>query len=206
MIGTRKPATRPAWWDEFLSRVRVNGGFISDALRAMNLGDNAHVHHRERWPELAQEVDDAVAHGKRAGSIERANRILAAYASGTPLEAAGVGENLTVQNVYLLFERVGMTEQYERIRDARRARTKDYGSGAAFLLEQLDLDAEATEDRQALAYIGMVKAVVEAVTLDSTQLREIGLPGLRNKILRIVGQDFKDEEGFPPFLNWPEEE
>jgi hypothetical protein len=201
VIDVRETVNGPPWWDDFLGRVRRNGGLIRDALTEMDMHPQIHQPHVSKSQNLRDQLDEAVEAGKQSHRVGRAKRILKAYAAGMTLTEAAATEDLHVAQVYVLLENTGLRGEYEKLRDSSNSQKRDYRSGVAFLRRELDRDRHECGDVVALSYIRTVRNVVDVLDRDSAQLRELGVNGLRNAVLRELGVIFADEDDFPKFLN-----
>jgi hypothetical protein len=201
VIDVRDPVTGPPWWDDFLCRIRLNGGLIRDALTEMDMHPQIHQPHVAKSDTLRSQLDEAVEAGKQRHRTNKAKRILQAYAAGMTLTEAAATEDLHVAQVYVLLENTGLRGEYEKLRDSANSQKRDYRSGVAFLRRELDRDREEFADGVTLSYINTVRNVVDVLDRDSAQLRELGVNGLRNAVLRELGVIFADEADFPKFLN-----
>lgn len=195
----------PPWWPKFLEQVRTNGGNVAEALDACGFASKAHYFHTERSAELSAQLEEAKAIGRDTARRALARAILDEFASGKTMSQAASLHGVKSAHAYRLFDELGMQEEQQALRAAQRERVSGYSTGAQWLTQQLDMDSASTSDGTTLAYIAALKQVVEAVALSSAEVKKLGGLGLRNLVLRTIGEAFKDEDDFPPFLQWPDD-
>lgn len=186
--------TRPANWYPFINQLGETGK-VGDAAEQWFGSRSAHTYYIAD-EELRKEYDKAYSAGLVNTKKARVHAVLAEFGSGVPLaEAVKVDKKMSVGRFYQLCEETDLVREYERVRDSWT-----YKGSIPFLLEQLELDSETTDDGPALAAISKLKAIVELCNISFAELEKTRGTVLRDTILREIGAEYEDEDGFPPFL------
>lgn len=198
-MSAEAPArTRPTNWDAFIARVRETGK-VQESAKAV-LGSTTYYTYYTEDDELRTELETARQEGVLKAKADKVYAVLDIYKTGATLGEAVKQFGMSVSNFYLLAEATGLTETYEAIRDGWR----NYKGSIPFLLEQLDIDGLSTDNDAAKAAIETLQTIVRLCDVPARELAA-NPTALRDAILREIGAEYEDEDGFPPFLRQEEE-
>ncbi|MEU4534376.1 hypothetical protein AB0G15_05880 [Streptosporangium sp. NPDC023825] len=204
MTAATRHVAPPSWWDGFIEEVRRTGR-VGDSLESLGLKRTAHNYYTSNNAKLEQQLERAVEEGKERDKLTRVERVLALLRTGTSVKEAIREAGETRTRFYVLLDQTGKTAEFEEIQRYWEARRTGYPEAVRWLDERLADDIEHYDGHPVVQEaLNRVREIVALCDISYKDLEQRPRTWLRDAVLRLIGGDYAEEDGLPPFLETTE--